>query len=132
MKEDDRGKSQAKAQLESIEEMIEVLGNSTDETREDAERRIQEDPLSVGVRWSWRAPGNLPQDGDNEYPEEYQILLCTGGPAVQIVGILNEHCEPETVTLEYQDWFTPWVEYRLDSEDEETLLAYARQFYYGA
>ena len=97
--------------------------HNEDEVREE----INEDPLSVEVRSDWHSPG----DG-NDKPTEYNILLCTGGPAVRIIGKLDGHGQPETAEIEYQDWFTPWVRYaNTNSEEDEALLPYARQFYYG-
>jgi len=87
---------------------------------------IEEDPLSIEVRTGWHSPGPC------STPEEYKILLCTGGPAVQIIGDLNEHLEPQTATIQGQNWFTPWVSYTETTADEdEALLTYARQFYFG-
>ena len=95
---------------------------------EDAARQvIQEDPLSVEVRSGWHTLG----DKDGIKPEEYTILLCTGGPACRIIGTLNEYQEPETARIEHQDWGTPWTEYRLDADEEAVVLTYARQFYFG-
>lgn len=93
---------------------------------EAARQAIEEDPLSVEVRSGWHTPGD-PEVGN----EEYIILLCTGGPAVRIVGTLDQYNQPETARLEYQDWFTPWEEYHLDSEEEQIAVTYAQQFYYG-
>lgn len=108
---------------EELAELEEAAGEC--ESREDAEQRIQDDPLSVEVRSGWHSPG-----GDNE-PEEFKILLCTGGPAVQIRGELNHHGEPHRAWLEYQDWGTPWIEYHGENADQETLLTYCRQFYFA-
>jgi hypothetical protein len=105
---------------------------------DEAEQRIHEDPLSVQVREGWHSPGeNLP-------PAEFEILLCTGGPAVRMRGtLLDPDSQPDKPRLEYQDWGTPWTEYRphFDPDPEtisdrlnayrETLLGYARQFYFG-
>ena len=129
--EDTRAKDQARAQLDSIMEMVKALdgggeidGEEIDE--ETARERIQEDPLSVEVRSDWHEPGSK-----DDKPTEYKILLCTGGPAVRIIGELDEHQQPDTAQLEYQDWFTPWVRYaNTSSEEDEALLTYARQFYY--
>jgi len=56
----------------------------------------------------------------------------TGGPAFRIVGRLDEHLEPETAVLEFQDWFTPWEPYVPASQaEEEALLWYAGLFYFG-
>ena len=91
---------------------------------EKAEEVIHEDPLSVQVRSDWENPST------NLTPAKYMILLSTGGPALRIIGTLDEHREPDSAILEYQDWGTEWIEY-INSADEE-LLTYARQFYFGA
>ena len=125
----DRAEGQAKAQLESIREMVAALekadASGTEEERDEARQTIEEDALSVEVRSDWHEPG-----GDSD-PGEYCILLCTGGPAVRIRGDLAAYSEPNTAELEYQDWFTPWERLPTDSADEEILLTYARSFYFG-
>ena len=41
--------------------------------------------------------------------------------------------EPDRARLEYQDWFTPWIEYLdMSHEEHEALLTYARQFYFSS
>ena len=143
-------KEQGQEQFDSIREMVEALqaanakqeaeGYSLDscEAHEDAERAIHEDALSVDVRGGWHVPG-VCQEPSNQYGDgkavEYRILLCTGGPAVQIVGDLSEHGEPVTAVMQVQDWFLPWTDFHPDnvlhSEYMEILLAYARCFYFG-
>ena len=126
---------QALAQLESIREMIAALHKGEPITEgerfcwSDPQDQITEHPLSVEVRSGWYGVSGGSESGKD--PAEFRILLCTGGPAVQIVGALSEHCEPESCRLEHQDWGTPWTEYRLSSEDTETLLEYCRCFYFG-
>lgn len=44
---------------------------------------MEEDPLEILVRSGWH---NLNEEAEDE---EFEILLCTGGPAVRIVGELN-------------------------------------------
>ena len=61
-------------------------------------------------------------------PFEFCILLSTGGPASRIRGELDNG-EPCRAWLEVQDWGTPWTQY-FDIE-QDTLLAYARCFYFG-
>ena len=93
--------------------------------RDEAEERINEDPLSVEFRGGWHGVGETSED------EEYNILLCTGGPAVRIIGDLGSGGEAHSARLEYQDWGTPWTEYSpMTSEEREFLLAYASHFYY--
>jgi hypothetical protein len=146
--------SQARAQFESIEQMVKLLSsarigaeNATSDDRlcqatlEQAEQAIQQDPLSIEVRSGWatlehwaRTVNTLLTDREPHeklMPEEFNILLCTGGPAVRIIGTLSEHGEPESARLEHQDWGTPWTEYRLSGEQQDILLAYCRCFYFG-
>ena len=94
-------------------------------SEDDARQRIQEDPLSVQVRTGWYTPGT-----ENPEAEEFEILLCTGGPAVRIVGRLDMHGGPDDARLEYQDWGTPWRDY-YEPGIGETLLEYARHFWFG-
>lgn len=123
MTKDNHALSQAKSQLDSIIEMIKVLheAEEADEfaiyegeevTADDMRERISEDPLEVGRL------------------NQYFILLCTGGPAVRIIGNLGEHNEPETATLQYQDWGTSWTNYPLNGLEEDLLLEYAQSFYF--
>lgn len=109
----DQGRDNAAACYDGIVEMLDALKKAEedgdDEAREEAITAIDEDPLSVEVR------------------KEYIILLSWGGPAARITGELNEHGGPETASLQYQDWFTAWTDYPCD---EETLLEYARHFYF--
>ena len=124
-----RAESQARAKLESIKEMVKALDDD-EAGRDDAIDAIHEDPLSVAVRSGWYTLAEsrraMPE------PEEYMILLCTGGPAVRIIGELGRYNEPESATIQYQDWFTPWVELPLGEGEEETVLTYAQQFYFGS
>ncbi len=124
-KDDERAKDQAKCQLESIYEMVKDLDSENNHKREKALQTIQEDPLEVSVRAGWHTPGQNAED------EEYLILLCTGGPAVRIIGDLGGYKEPESAKLQYQDWFTEWENYPLTDEDEKAVLKYVRTFYFG-
>lgn len=113
---------------DSAQEYLELLaavtidGEELDE--EEIRERIQEDPLSVEVRSGWYTPGS-----EDREPVEFCILLSTGGPAVRIIGELDEHGQPSRAWLEVQDWFKPWTEYLQCERD--TLLTYAQQFYFG-
>lgn len=101
-----------------------------------AQQAIQEDPLSVLVRSGWYTPGEALYMAERnslagKLAVEYEILLCTGGPAVRIRGTLDNDGQPQDARLEYQDWGTPWIEYTFHLPLRPTLLAYAQQFYYG-
>ncbi len=122
---ENRAESQAKSQLDSIREMVRALDTEDDDEREKAQEAIQEDALEVSVRSDWTPPGEKAEAG------EYRVLLCTGGPAVRLIGNLGQWSEPETARLEHQDWFTPWSEYPLDEDEEKDCITYAQQFYFG-
>jgi hypothetical protein len=117
-----QAKHQAEAQLESIRDMVCRLRT---EDHDDAYEEIQSDPLCIEVRSGWAPVGQAFE------PEEFMILLCTGGPAVRIIGELDEHLEPIACALQFQDWFTPWVDYPLTAEEQDDVLTYCQQFYYG-
>lgn len=128
--------SQAAAQLASIRELVAALkhanAHANDSTStldgdtmvDEARQAIIDDALEVCVRDPWRAPGQT----DSEGPTEFKILLCTGGPAVRIIGDLNEHGEAESARIEHQDWGTPWTEHRITAEEEADVLAYCAEF----
>lgn len=139
MTKEDHGQANAKAWLEGIKEMVEALTRATDDetpfaavamNTEDAERTIHESVLSVEVRSGWYVPGSRhTETGPN--PEEYNILLSTGGPALRLIGDLDEDGDPETARLEHQDWGTPWTRCPASSKDERIMLTFARCFYFG-
>tara|TARA_R110001592_G_scaffold29831_1_gene107591 strand:- start:2207 stop:2608 length:402 start_codon:yes stop_codon:yes gene_type:complete len=85
---------------------------------------INSSPLEISVRNGWRSVER--EEGDDA-PAEYQILLSTGGPAFRIVGRLDRYAEPESATLQFQDWGTPWV----DVWEGKNTLKYASAFYFG-
>jgi hypothetical protein len=102
-------------------EELEAASNGCED--EDAARdNIQEDPLDIQVRSNWTSPGEPLE------PSEFMILLCTGGPAVRIVGELDRG-EPCRAWLEYQDWGTSWTRYFEASS--ATLCEYAANFFFG-
>lgn len=115
--------------LESLQEMLaDMIDDEAFEPddfefdEEAASEAIQEDPLSLEVRSGWTSMGS-----DLE-AEEYCLLLSTGGPAVRIIGELNNG-EPTSAKLEVQDWWTPWTEYR--KADDDVLMKYVGRFYFG-
>jgi len=135
--ETERAEQQAGAQLASIEDLVACLDHaeSCDDAAcgadcphdvDTARQTIMGDALDVQVRGEWHTPGAI----DSAAPYEYKILLCWGGPSVQIVGTLDADNQPDSARLQYQDWFTEWTDYPLTQEEEETLLKYAPQFYF--
>jgi hypothetical protein len=114
-----------KSAYERVADLVKVLDDSRDSEAQDPQEKaieaILQDPLSVRV-FGERTNGEWAATN-------YEILLGTGGPAMRIVGDLNEHGEPDSARLEVQDWGKPWTEYfRADSE---VLLEYAQCFYFA-
>jgi hypothetical protein len=77
--------------------------------------------LSVEVRSGWASAT------DTMTAEEFRIVLCTGGPHVEIRGELHLGT-PSRAWMMYQDWGTPLTQY-FDVEGS-TLLAYCQEFYF--
>jgi len=102
---------------EELADLEKDAGDCTDE--DDAWQRIDEDPLSVDYRSGW---ANDP--GDFE-AEEFRILLCTGGPHVEIQGDIGMHGEPKRPRIIYKDWGTSG---ELFDFDRESVLAYCERF----
>src|SRR6266436_6720207 len=100
---DNRAASQARLQLEAIRELVAAYQTVHEKDGDDsaALEDIYVNALSVSVRSEWQTPCS------QLTPAEFQILLCTGGPACRIIGDLDGG-DPTTARLEYQDWFTPW------------------------
>lgn len=111
--------------IASIIELVEPLKSDDDDVREKACQAIHEDALDLQVRDGWRQLGDRDQK-----PAEFCLLLATGGPAVRLVGTIDEYGLPETAVLEVQDWGTPWTAFKhtVSKSAQEALLAYARCF----
>jgi len=122
-----RAQEQGQVQYESIRELVADL---TDDSKDSDRSReaIHEDTLSVLVRSGWYVPGR-----DEGKPEDFQFLLCWGGPAARLIGILNQHGEPDSATMQVQDWFQPWTDFQPNTgaDADDILLTYARCFYFG-
>lgn len=117
---EDGAKAWTEANQDEAEELAELEKAAGDcESREDAENRIMEDPLSLQVRGGWHGLGEESEDA------EFELLLGTGGPAVRIMGELRDG-EPYRAWLEVQDWGKPWTRYY--NVESSTLLDYCRVF----
>lgn len=103
---------------------LEEAANGND-SEDEAREAIQNDALEVQVRSDWHTPSTL-----SDSASEFYILLCTGGPAVRIMGELDDNCYPCRAWIEYQDWGTPWT-HAVSVIDQDVLLQYCRQFYFG-
>lgn len=117
--------------MENIREMVAALdaANGKGDADEKAREAIDEAPLSLQVRGGWYSPGARVIVGA---PEEFEILLSTGGPALRIIGEFGQYNEPESARLQWQDWGTPWTDYvDTSEEDDGALMTFAGAFYWG-
>lgn len=104
---------------EELAELEDAAGDCTD--ADEALQRIHEDPLSVEVRSGWVDAGGTLE------PEEFRIVLCTGGPHVELQGELMNG-EPSTVRVLYRGWGDSGV---LFGFDHAAVLEYCKCFYFG-
>lgn len=103
-----------------LTELEEAAGDC--ESEDDARQRIEEDALSVEIRSDWCAPGEEMTAG------EFRILLCTGGPHVELVGDLDDNLQPSRVRVIYKDWGESG---ELFDFDRDAVLRYCSVFYFG-
>jgi hypothetical protein len=140
----------ARAWLGTIREMVEALKEAEETEKpvrvtlqgedldaDEIRELIEESVLSVEVRAGWYSPTG---DQLDNRPEEFMILLTCGGPALRIVGELDDHCQPNNARLEWQDWGTPWTRFAIyddgvtiqeASAAESDVLTFAQCFYFG-
>ena len=121
-----RASDQAFAQLEAIVELVDKFESAKNDSDLDkAEQAIQENSLSAQVRSDWE------DSSETLKAAEFNILLCTGGPDVRIIGDLSEDGEAVKVSIQHQDWGTHWQTIGMTNEQASKVLTYCRQFYFG-
>jgi len=112
----------AQRELESIVELMERYEKAGDD--DDALlREIWDTPLEVGFRATgWTSFDRTYANGLE--PDEYRIVLVTGGPAVQITGDYEAGRGVVNARIQHQNWFEPWAD--LDgSKDNDALYQFA-------
>lgn len=97
---------------EELTELEESAGDCAD--TDDARQRIYEDPLSVEFRSGWVSYG------DKMSTEEFRIVLCTGGPHIEIVG----DCDLRRVRVLYRDWGDSGELFDFDRDAVAQYVAY--------
>ena len=117
--------------LEAGADKADVEGDEYTDADAVRERAI-ESALSVEVRSGWYSPG------EEDKPQEYNILLTTGGPALRIFGELTEfgEADADNSAMQVQDWGTPWTDYYSETarqaEDWDKAFAwFLCCFYFG-
>lgn len=107
------------SEAEELAELEEAAGDCSDE--EEARERIQDDPLSIEFRSDWCS------SVDDMEPSEARIVLCTGGPHVEILCDLDRG-QPSRPRVIYKDWGTSG---ELFDFDHDAVTRYLEQLYFG-
>ena len=99
----------------------------------DAQDQLREsilnNALSVEFRSGWYSLG------ENELTaKEFRILLTWGGPALRIIGELDDY-GPVNPKLQFQDWGTPWTDlndiWEVNQDQQKALNWFCNCFYLG-
>ena len=95
--------------------------DSQDELRES----VLNSALSVEFRSGWYSSPE-----DETKAEEFKILLSTGGPALRVIGELDDY-GPVNPKLQFQDWGTPWIDFEITENQQDALNWFCNCFYFG-
>ena len=119
----------AKGHMESMVEDFkkdQQLQESNDYKEQDELREsVLNSALSVEFRSGWYSSPE-----DEKKAEEFRILLSTGGPALRIIGKLDDY-GPIEPKLQHQDWGTPWTDFEITEDQQKALNWFCNCFYFG-
>ena len=98
--------------------------DSQDELRES----VLNSALSIQFRSGWET------FKEDFKPTEFKILLSWGGPALRVIGELDDY-GPVNPKLQFQDWGTPWTDlndiWEVDQDQQKALNWFCNCFYFG-
>ena len=121
----------AKATIETMVEDFkkdQLFEKSNDYNQQDELREsILNSVLSVEFRSGWYSS---PESIADLRPEEFRILLAWGGPALRIIGELDDY-GPINPKLQHQDWGTPWTDFKITEDQQKALNWFCNCFYLG-
>jgi len=106
-------------------ESLNVTSSEDEEEIEQIKESILNSALSVEFRSGWTSNPN------DIKLEEFKILLTWGGPALRVIGDLNQYKEPENIKIQYQDWGTYWTDFKITEEQVKALDWFCSCFYFG-
>ena len=115
-----------------IESMVEdfkkdqIYENLKDfESQDELRESILNSALSVEFRSGWYSSLD-----DELVAEEFKILLTWGGPALRIIGELDNY-GPINPKLQFQDWGTLWTDFKTTKDQQKALNWFCNCFYFG-
>ena len=86
---------------------------SPDELAEAITEELRDEPLEIT---------SCLETGDRLDPGTFELLLCTGGPAMRVVGRVNRYGEGCDAVVQWQDWFKPWTSFQATSGAQREAL----------
>ena len=95
----------------------------------DAQDQLRESVLNSALSVEFRS-GWYSSPEDETKAEEFKILLSTGGPALRIIGKLDDY-GPIEPKLQHQDWGTPWTDFEITEDQQKALNWFCNCFYFG-
>lgn len=98
-----------------LQQLAEWAGDYAD--RDAAYDAIIDDPLSIEFRSDW-----VPT-GEKMTRNEYRIVLCTGGPHVELRGEFDHRDSPCNVRVLFKDWGESGELYEFD---RDVVMSYVR------
>jgi len=124
----------AKGHIESMVENFEIgsyieQSNVTTQDQEEKLEEIKESVLNSALSVEFRSGWYSSLDEETK-PEEFKILLSWGGPALRIIGKLDDY-GPIEPKLQFQDWGTPWTDFEITEDQQDALNWFCNCFYFG-
>ena len=121
----DNAKGHIKSMVEDFKK-DQIFENLKDfESQDQLRESVLNSALSVEFRSGWYSSLD-----EETKPEEFKILLSWGGPALQIIGELDNY-GPVNPKLQYQDWGTPWTDFKITEDQQKALNWFCNCFYFG-
>ena len=102
-----------------------VTTNEDEENLEKIREEILNSALSVEFRSGWYSSLD-----EETKPKEFKILLTWGGPALRIIGELDNY-GPVNPKLQFQDWGTLWTDFEITENQQDALNWFCNCFYFG-
>ena len=106
-------------------ESLNVTTNEDEKKLEEIRESVLNSALSVEFRSGWYSSLD-----EETKPEEFKILLTWGGPALRVIGKIEENYAVNP-KLQYQDWGTFWTDFEITEDQQNALNWFCNCFYFG-